>query len=127
MPDGRSALWDHYLRDKTNMPNQGAPMSPSDLENIKNAVASQNAHLVDVRENPEWDSIHLKGAQLCPLSELRLGNLPNDLPRDIPIYIYCRMGRRAKEAELLLQSEYNNVLALTCSLDELITLGFPTS
>ena len=35
---------------------------------------------VDVRELDEFKAGHLKGAIHCPLSELKKGNIPTDLP-----------------------------------------------
>ncbi len=75
-------------------------MSP---EQIEKEVANGEAVLVDVREESEWQAGHIAGAQLMPLPSLNAETTKN-LPKDLPIYLYCRSGRRAGTAEALLQS-----------------------
>ena len=50
--------------------------------------------LVDVREQNEWDAGHVEGSTLNPLSAFD----PDKLPRDKPIVLICRSGRRSLTA-----------------------------
>lgn len=70
---------------------------------INEQVANNEIVLLDVREDFEWDAGHIAGAK-----HIALGNInpetTKELSKDMPIYIYCRSGNRAKEAELKLRS-----------------------
>jgi rhodanese-related sulfurtransferase len=64
------------------------------------------ALLIDVREQPEFDEVNLKGT-LIPLSEFQ--ERWQEVPRDPPVYIYCRSGRRSRTAlEFLKKQGYTN-------------------
>lgn len=52
--------------------------------------------VVDVREPREYRQGHVPGALLAPLPALLAG--PGDLPRDRPIILVCRSGRRSARA-----------------------------
>src|SRR4051812_38997545 len=71
-------------------------------QEVKKAVADGKAVLLDVREQPEWDAGHIKGASLLPLSALRDGVKAEDLARALPkskvVYCHCAAGRRSLEA-----------------------------
>ncbi len=67
------------------------------------AVAGRNAYALDVRDPHEWrDDGVLPGAIQIPL-----GELPDhvaSIPRDAPVTIFCRTGRRAGIAASLLDA-----------------------
>lgn len=70
------------------------------LENAPDAV------LIDVREQEEFDEVNLSG-KLIPLSEFE--QRWQEVPRDKPVYIYCRSGRRSRTAlETLKKQGYTN-------------------
>ena len=69
------------------------------------------AALIDVREQEEFDEVNLKG-QLIPLSEFEARW--SEVPRDQPVYVYCRSGRRSRTAlEYLKKQGYTNGLNVT--------------
>lgn len=74
---------------------------------------------VDVREQSEWDAGHLEGAYHLPLSRLLEGYIPDDLPTDRPLLLYCRSGQRSQVAKSLLQSKYPLCESLDEGYDEL--------
>lgn len=77
-------------------------------------LVEEDAYLLDVRENMEYENGHIKGAHHIPLSELR-GRI-NEIPKDKPVYIHCRTGQRSYNATLALQNlGYNNVVNVTGS------------
>jgi len=53
-------------------------------------------HLLDVREQDEWDAGHIDGAQHIPLGQLgaRLG----EVPKDRVVVAVCRSGSRSDRA-----------------------------
>ena len=58
------------------------------------ALAEGKVALVDVREQNEWDAGHVAGSTLNPLSTFD----PEKLPRDKPVALICRSGRRSLTA-----------------------------
>ena len=52
--------------------------------------------VIDVRTPVEFAEVHVPQARSIPLDELRPGSLP--LPKDQPVYLLCRSGRRATKA-----------------------------
>ncbi len=57
------------------------------------AEIARGALLIDVREQDEWDTGHMPGAQLIPMGEIpkRIA----ELPRDRKIIFTCRSGNRS--------------------------------
>jgi rhodanese-related sulfurtransferase len=53
-------------------------------------------HLLDVREQDEWDAGHIEGAQHIPLGEL--GARLAEVPREQVIVAVCRSGSRSDRA-----------------------------
>jgi sulfur-carrier protein adenylyltransferase/sulfurtransferase len=54
--------------------------------------------LIDVREQAEWDIVHIDGAQLIPKSLLTSGEGLAHLPQDRKAVLYCKTGVRSAEA-----------------------------
>jgi rhodanese-related sulfurtransferase len=61
----------------------------------------RSGHLVDVRTPPEFAREAIPGAINLPLEELR--ERADELPRDTPIHVYCRVGQRGYYATRLLR------------------------
>jgi rhodanese-related sulfurtransferase len=53
-------------------------------------------HLLDVREDDEWEAGHIDGAQHIPLGQL--GDRLAELPAGRPIVAVCRSGSRSAAA-----------------------------
>ena len=53
-------------------------------------------HLLDVREQEEWDGGHIDGAQHIPLGEL--GERLAEVPKDKAIVCVCKAGVRSDRA-----------------------------
>jgi rhodanese-related sulfurtransferase len=72
--------------------------------------SQQNAVIIDVRENDEWNAGHIAGAIHIPL-----GEMPNRLPelakyQNQSIVVQCRSGARsAKAADILLKAGFPHV------------------
>jgi rhodanese-related sulfurtransferase len=64
---------------------------------LKNCLSQKDAILVDVREYPEFASERVKGSILIPLGDIE--KRYTELPREKTIYLMCRTGRRAAEAQ----------------------------
>ena len=77
------------------------------VDKVRELVES-NSTIIDVRENYEYDLGRIKGAINIPLSELR--QRIDEIPKDKPVYLYCRSGQRSYNATLALQNlGFNNV------------------
>ena len=99
------------------------------LAEVKEKVGGQQAVLIDVREQGEWDSGHLADATLIPMSQFNADGLTDELkqqlPTDKPIYLHCAAGGRVlKVAEILKPAGYD-VRPLQAGYSELVEQGFP--
>ena len=69
-----------------------------------------NAVLLDVRSVEEFQGGHLPGAINLPLPEISSKTAEKFPDRDMPLYLYCRSGRRSENARRILQDAgYSNV------------------
>lgn len=59
--------------------------------------------VVDVREQEEYDALHLDGVRLLPLSEL--ADRYQELELDQPYYVICKSGRRSARACQFLEEQ----------------------
>jgi rhodanese-related sulfurtransferase len=59
--------------------------------------------LIDVREDFEHELENI-GGKLFPLGEIL--NYVNEIPKDIPVYIYCRKGIRSQIAIQRLETKF---------------------
>ena len=59
--------------------------------------------ILDTRTQAEYDAWHIPGAVLIPYTELR--DRLDELPRDRPVYAYCRSGFRSCIAYCVLKQE----------------------
>ena len=69
---------------------------------INQQVENNEIILLDVREDSEWNEGHIKGAKHVALGNLNI-DTTKGISKDIPLYVYCRSGKRAGEAEIKLK------------------------
>ena len=94
-----------------------------DLQKVKKELESGSAVLIDVREQDEWNTDHLRHSQLIPLTKLDEEGVPSHLPHDKTIYTHCKRGGRAQTAAAMLKEKYENVTALKYPFEELKKAG----
>lgn len=83
------------------MNTSGSELPAVDASEALSMVAN-NAVLVDVREQDEWEAGHAPVAQ-----HMRLATVPGAmevLPRDVPVLVICRSGRRSQSAVAAMRS-----------------------
>ena len=97
-----------------------------DLKNVLKEVQENKALLLDVREKDEWEDEHFVDAQSLPLSLICAGKIPQDLPKDRPLYIHCMRGFRAEKAAGILEKYYANSSPLLFTFEEIEESGFKT-
>ena len=77
-------------------------------------VANEQAVIIDVREQSEWDAGHIPGAVFIPLGQLkgRLAELESYNGK--PIIMQCRSGARsARASSILVDAGFEQVSNLT--------------
>lgn len=77
-----------------------------DYQKILKELRGGRAQLIDIREQSEWEQNRFKCAIHIPLSELSRG-VGVEILKDIKqsnkkIYLHCRSGNRAREAQKIL-------------------------
>ncbi len=90
------------------------------------ALAREGYHVIDVREQSEWDAGHVAGATLLPMREVpdRIAEVAPD--RDTPLLLHCAVGARsARVASWLAQMGYRNVVSVNDSINLWKDLGGP--
>ncbi|MEQ9080192.1 MAG: rhodanese-like domain-containing protein [Sandaracinaceae bacterium] len=79
-----------------------------DGHEVRRMVLEEDAVLLDVRTEAEFESGHARSAINIPLQEL--ASRRAELPRDLRIIVYCRSGGRSATAAALLSREGYEVL-----------------
>jgi rhodanese-related sulfurtransferase len=94
------------------------------IDELKASLAHQGAILIDVREADEFAAGHIPGASLMPLSTFDPAQLPKAEGKRV--ILYCRSGRRAKEAAALAeQAGRGDVAVYAGSMNEWLAAGEP--
>ncbi|NMG59799.1 rhodanese-like domain-containing protein [Geitlerinema sp. P-1104] len=79
--------------------------------------------LIDVREPWEHEQERIADSRLIPLSDFYMENLP----RDRPLVVYCRSGRRTLDAgQQLLEAGFEDVSHLNGGIRRWRAQGYPT-
>ena len=84
-------------------------ITPTELR--KKMDSSEKFELLDVRELYEHNDFNL-GGKLIPLREIM--NHAQEIPSDLPVIVYCKMGIRSQIAIQRLQEKFgfNNLVNL---------------
>jgi rhodanese-related sulfurtransferase len=84
-------------------------LSELDSVSFEQALSENTSHtLIDVREQSEVKQGKIKGAINIPLGQIS-GRL-NEIPKNKPLFLYCRSGMRSKQAaKILIANGYDQV------------------
>jgi rhodanese-related sulfurtransferase len=103
---------------------------PASITNVtanevyKMISSNKDYFILDVRSKEEFDSGHIDGAYLIPVSELE--NRLAELPQNKPIIVYCRSGNRSTSAaNILLEKGFKEIFNMTGGITEWQNEGFP--
>jgi adenylyltransferase/sulfurtransferase len=78
------------------------PMKEISVQELHNLRQQGDRHfLLDVREPDENATASIRGAVLIPLAQV--ATRAAELPRDIPLYVHCKLGGRSAKAVAALQ------------------------
>ena len=84
----------------------------------------QETFFLDVREQEEWDAVHIPGTTLIPLGQL--AERINEVPKDKNIVVVCRSGNRSQQGrDILKQAGITNVTSMAGGITEWSKQGFP--
>lgn len=97
-------------------------------EIVKQNLKADKAQLIDVREESEWKSGHLKAARLLPLSTLSKNPQKEQLEKVLNekkiIYVHCAAGVRVLPAAEVLSKHGYDVRPLKQGYGDLLKAGF---
>ena len=83
------------------------------VDEFKNKIETSPGTILDVRTPEEYSEGHLKNAQLNNVKDNNFEENLNAIPKDKPVYVYCRSGNRSKKAKAILeQSGYTEIYEL---------------
>lgn len=78
-------------------------------DSVFSMIDREGVYILDVREEYEYKSGHIKNAYNIPLTKIN-GIKKNEIPLDAIIIVYCKSGNRSKKAaEILLDLGYQNI------------------
>lgn len=87
-------------------------------------LRDQDAFILDVREQDEWDEYHIPESTLIPLAQLE--SRIDELPRDQAIVVVCRSGKRSADGrDILLGSGFTQVTSLAGGISTWRSEGYP--
>lgn len=85
---------------------------------------SQGALVVDVRTPEEFAQGHVPGAINLPVEEV--ARWADRIPKDRPVYLYCRSGNRSRQAaEYLKKRGYTNLYNVEGGVRAIQQAGYP--
>jgi rhodanese-related sulfurtransferase len=87
---------------------------------------NEEAFLLDVRTQEEWDEYHAPGTTLIPLDQLpdRLAEVPTNQT----IVVVCRSGNRSQQGrDILKQAGYEQVTSMAGGLKTWQAQGYPVT
>jgi rhodanese-related sulfurtransferase len=113
--------------------------NPSGFENVsvheaEGMIEEGNVFILDVRTPDEFNSSHIKGATLIPVSNVSGSNLSSErllearideVPRK-KVLVYCKSGRRSVSAStMLVDAGYSEVYNMEGGINAWIDAGYP--
>ena len=119
-----SALIIYYTQ--IHLPSTTISFGDVTVEEAKSLVESNvSLIIVDVRTREEYDSGHIEGAILIPVSELE-GRI-NELSKEEELLIYCRTGNRSSNSVNILKANgYTKIFHMDDGIIAWIQAGYPT-
>ena len=95
------------------------------LEITVNEAAAKReagAFILDVREQEEWNAVHIPGATLIPLGSL--SERLSEIPKDKEIVVVCRSGNRSAQGrDILLRNGFEMVTSMAGGMKQWASAG----
>ncbi len=104
------------------------PMPPSvpevDVDEL-DVARTGGAAVIDVRQPDEYDSGHVPGARLIPLSEV--GMRVGEFPTEGPVYVICLSGVRSAKATEFLRTQGVDAMSVAGGTKAWVGSGRPVA
>jgi len=95
-----------------------------DVHEARALVDTGEMFILDVRTVPEYDAGHLINSTLIPLSEL--SDRLDEIPKDEPLLVYCRSGRRSTTAAGILEENgFCVIYDVDGGFNDWVAAGYP--
>jgi len=105
------------------------------VEEAREMIEKDGVFILDVRTPAEFNSSHVEGATLIPVTNSGGSNLSsdqlleariNEVPRDKKILVYCRTGHRSTTASnILVAAGYSDVYNMEGGITAWTGAGYP--
>ncbi len=105
------------------------------VEEARGMIEKADVFVLDVRTPAEFNSSHIKGANLIPVRNASGSNLNpdllleariNEVPKNKKVLVYCRTGRRSDAASTILANAgYSQVYNMAGGITSWIDTGYP--
>lgn len=105
------------------------------VEEAREMIEKDEVFILDVRTPAEFNSSHIEGATLIPVTNSGGSNLSsdqlleariNEVPRDKKILVYCRTGHRSTAASnILVAAGYSDVYNMEGGITAWTVAGYP--
>ena len=114
--------------------------SPSGVRNVavqeaKKLIENGDVFVLDVRTPSEFNSSHIEGATLIPVTNTFGSNLSSDnllearvdeVPKNKKILVYCKSGHRSTSAsKILVNAGYSQVYSMEGGINAWTGAGYP--
>ena len=97
-------------------------------EDFKNKISSEKVYLLDVRDKDGFNSGHIRCAHNLDVQNPDFIKLAEkELPKDMPIAVYCRTGKRSAIASDLLAKDGFKVYNLDGGITAWEAAGLPVT
>lgn len=94
------------------------------VDEVYRELKSGSYFILDVRTPEEFKEGYIEGAILIPLAELE--SRLYEIPKDKPIIVYCRSGRRSASAEdILVKNGFREVYNMKGGITAWISNNYP--
>lgn len=94
------------------------------VQGLHDRLHAQQASVLDVRREPEWQAGHIGGAVWWPLDHFKVS--PPEIDRSAPIAVHCKSGYRSMIACSLLQrAGFQNVTNVVGGFDAWVQAKLP--
>ncbi len=93
------------------------------VHQLKDALGSGEAVVIDVREPDEYAQGHVPGARLVPLQTVP--TLVGTLPADEPVYLVCAVGARSAQAATFLAQRGVDAVNVDGGTRDWLAAGYP--
>ncbi|MEZ5244249.1 MAG: rhodanese-like domain-containing protein [Acidimicrobiales bacterium] len=94
-----------------------------DVDELERQLAT-GAPVFDVREDDEWENVHIEGATLVPLGTVTAA--VERFPTDRPVYVICAKGGRSARAAEFLRSQGIDAVNVAGGMGAWVESGKPS-